>query len=248
MKSLLRGIQGLALALAWMSAALCAHADSILSTTSTVETTVAPFSGAAAITDQQYLAFSFSLGNPYGDVSIRFHDINFMFDNARFWLTDALGPTATTSNVIASSTFFGNGHFNDPSEFNPLSGLTLGAGTYFMIFSSSFCDVLTDADCLHQVGFLGLGEKVLIDAVAGITYNGGFSATDSLSCHQFGTCQIDFDFPPASLWQGPGDPHMDGPRFEIRGKAIPEPESVWLVGAGLAMMGITRRLRKMLSK
>src|SRR5690349_475330 len=155
MKSLLRGIRGFALALAWISAALCAHADSILSTTSTVRTTVVTFSGAAAIDDQQYLAFSFSLGNPYGDVSIRFHDINFTFDNARFWLTDALGPTATSSNVIASNTFFGNGHFNDPSEFNPLTGLTLGAGTYFMIFSSPFCDVGADPHCRSQFGLLG---------------------------------------------------------------------------------------------
>src|SRR5262250_1958913 len=68
MNGLVRGIQGLALALAWMSASMCAHADTILSTSSTIETTVIPFSGAAAITDQQYLAFSFSLGNPYRHV------------------------------------------------------------------------------------------------------------------------------------------------------------------------------------
>jgi hypothetical protein len=242
MNRVVRGIQ--ALALAWLSAGLCAHADTILSTVSTVRTTVAPFSGAASITDQQYLAFSFSLANPYGDVSIRFHDLNFTFANARFWLTNALGPTATSSNVIASSTFFGNGHFNHPSEFNPLSGLTLGAGTYFMIFSSPFCDVGTDAHCRTQVGLLGLGETVLIDAVAGVTYNGGFVTSDALNCHQSGTCQIDFDFAPASLWQGPGDPHIDGPRFEVAGKAIPEPESIALLGAGLAIMALTARLKK----
>jgi hypothetical protein len=209
-----------------------------------VETTVAPFSGAASATDQQYLAFSFSLGNPYDDVSIRFHDLNFTFDKATFWLTNALGPSATPSNVIATTDFFGNGHFNDPSEFTALSGLTLGAGTYFMIFSSPLCDVGTDPHCRTQLGLLGMGDTAVINAVPGATYNGGFVATDSLSCHQSGTCEIDFNFPPASLWQGPSDPHTGGPRFEIAGKAIPEPESMWLMGAGLAIMGITRRLRK----
>jgi len=244
MNGLVRGIQGLALALACISATLCAHADTILSTSSTIETTVVPFSGAAAITDQQYLAFSFSLANPYSDVSISFHDLHYTFDNGMFWLTNALGPSATNANVIATDTFSGTGDFHDPNEFTPLTGLSLAAGTYFMIFSSPFCDVTTDSHCRTQFGLLGEGQSPLINAILGVTYNGGFTATDALSCHQFGTCQIDFDFAPASLWQGP---QAGAPRFEIAGTAIQEPESIWLLGAGLAIIGVARTLRKKLS-
>jgi hypothetical protein len=244
MNRLVRTIQGVALALASVSASVCAHADTILSTASTVQDELTVFSGAQAVTDQEYLAYSFSLGAPYSDVSIRFHDFHYTFDNGIFWLTNALGPSATNANVIATDTFSGTGDFHDPNEFTPLTGLTLEAGTYFMIFSSPFCDILIDTHCRSQAGFLGLGHTVLIDAIAGVTYNGGFSATDAVSCHQLGTCQIDFDFAPASLWQGPGDPHIDGPRFEIAGTAIAEPASIWLLGAGLVIMGVTRRLRK----
>jgi hypothetical protein len=244
MNRLVRTIQGVALALVWISASVCAHADTILSTASTVESTVVPFSGAQSVTDQQYLAYSFSLGNAYDDVSIRFHDLNYTFDNGIFWLTDALGPATTISNVIATSTFSGTGHFNDPNVFTALSGLTLGAGTYFMIFSSPLCDVGTDSHCLSQIGLLGLGETTVIDAAPGVTYNGGYVATDAIACHDTGTCEINFAFAPASLWNGPSDPNINAPRFEIAGTAIAEPESMWLLGAGLAIMGVTRRLRK----
>ena len=109
---------------------------------------------------------------------------------------------------------------------------------------SPFCDVATDSHCRTQFGLLGESQSPLINAILGVTYNGGLTATDALSCHQFGTCQIDFDFASASLWQGPQE---GAPRFEIAGTAIPEPESIWLLGAGLAIIGVTRRLRKKLS-
>jgi hypothetical protein len=152
-----------------------------------------------------------------------------------FWLTNAVGPSATSDNVITSGNFIAPviqdiNNLNTSPMTSLFSGLSLNPGKYYLILQSLY-------SCAW-IGGLSDPSNPLSDAL--VTTAPGFSE---------GT--IGFvpwesfmgQFSPSADWQAdstPGD-HLI---YSIEGTAVPLPPTVLLLGSSLLGLVGLRKLRK----
>lgn len=134
------------------------------------------------------------------------------------YLTTAIGPSETVADQIATSTVsVGPG----PEQDTFFSGLSLGAGTYYLVLTPG------DGQNYYWFGTNGAGGTTVTTAPS-VTYDG-----DDISGGFFGT--INGANPPASTWTYFGD---NGMNFQVTGAPasaiVPEPNSLSLLLVGLA--------------
>jgi hypothetical protein len=179
---------------------------------------------------------SFSLSHPLADVSIS-ADINAFEQTFPFtvWLTNSIGPTTGSANVIASANF--NGSFSHQIQ-SPLlfSDLNLAAGTYYLV-----------ADTLP----FGVGGRWfagdLTTATDGVTLGPDLQALGIGCAQNLSQCpNFDLALPPASTWSFGGvssASNLLGLDLTITA-SVPEPEPVVLTAIGFILFFVLRRYRK----
>lgn len=186
-----------------------AHADSILIGITGTPTGPGGLPIVSAPGGTIWLGFSFTLSQGYTNVAIT-PSFKLIGEQATIttWLTNGLGPSATAANVIGSGTQTLTQ--SGPDMF--LSGLSLGPGSYDVLFSQSNGGV-----------FWSLLSPDTVQLAPGV------SLGDQLVCVR--GC-VDRNFPPGSSWvdtgAAPSSPVM------ITGMPVPEPSTLALLLAGLA--------------
>jgi hypothetical protein len=202
--------------------------------------------------ETQYVGLSFVLGGSFRDVSISIPDLAFAYWAATGWLTNAVGPAATSGNVIATTTVDPFPAATGQATTIFLSDLSLSPGTYFFFLSSPYCSLPAD---LNSYG-CGWGswespKDPTIVAASGVALFGSeIVGGAGVPCQDPNTpfC-ANADFPPASPWNFyafGSDSSFGFPVIDITGTPVPEPSSLMVFGTGLlTLCGL--RLRKTLS-
>lgn len=136
------------------------------------------------------------------------------------WLTDKIGNGSTNNNVIKTSTA-------SPSAgvYTPFSGLTLSAGTYFLVFAA--------VQQPNNVGWDWTGTPTITQA-SGVTFVGAFANPGNTN-DSWNTAAYKYkDFTA---------PATNQPFFgQLDGTAAPEPGSLFLAAAGMVGLLFRRRL------
>jgi hypothetical protein len=211
----------LILGLASAIAAVPASADNIIS-----ETSGGTAGSSPSIYSGQIGAASWTTTSAYSNVSIDATVGCYRCSGSMTaYLTTTIGPSETVADQIATSTVsVGAG----PEQDTFFSGLSLGAGTYYLVLTNG------DGDLYYWLSPNGAGGTSITTGT-GVTYNG-----DYLSTSPFNT--INGANPPASTWTYYGD---NGLNFQVTGdpaSVVPEPSSSLLLASGLAgFAGIVRR-------
>ena len=196
--------------------------------------------------ESQFVGISFGLDHTFNDVAITIPNMGFSHDwGGTAWLTDAIGPDATLSNVIASE-YFGpvppSGSSAVFEDYTFLSDLNLSVGTYFFFLSSPVC---IGSGCGEAYGLWPSagGAPSAVHTAPGTSFLGseivgGFM----LPCSNPANCPAaDSAFPPASPWSFEGGERGLGPAITITAaRDVPEPETVVLVFTELLLVGLAR--------
>lgn len=228
--------------------AIPASADSItiLSVTGGPSSGIPVGGSQSSPAESQYLGISFVLGSSFDDVAITVPGLVFINWAGTAWLTNAIGPAATPSNVIATATVDPFPGTQGVSTTTFLSGLNLSPGTYFFFLSSPFCDG-SDFSSGCGFGFWQSPSNPTIQTAAGAglfgeEIVGGFQ----FPCQNPANCPAaNFVFPPASPWTFNTFSNSTPLAIEITGSPVPEPSSLMLLSTGLlAMWGIGLRKRR----
>ncbi len=136
------------------------------------------------------------------------------------WLTDKIGNGTNKNDVIATSTA-------SPAAgvYTPFSGLTLAPGTYFLVFAA--------VQQPNSVGWDWTGTPTIAHA-AGVTFVGAFGNPGNTN---------DSWNTPAYQYRDFTAPATNQPFFgELDGTLLtPEPGSLLLAGAGMALLLIRRK-------
>jgi hypothetical protein len=152
------------------------------------------------------------------------------------YLTTAIGPSETVADQIATYTDTVSTGVGVPPELDTLfSGLTLGAGTYYLVLANGTADTeVPNPDPSGNVDFwygnIGPGEA--ISTATGVAYNG-----DKVTDWPFGCCNS--SNPPANTFSNFGDLGLN---FQVTGDPgsgsppppVPEPSSISLLLIGMA--------------
>jgi len=176
------------------------------------------------------LAVSFSLTSSFDDVSISANlanAYNFGSTGTAF-LTTQIGAGTTTANQIASATFSpaysGSNAFTSVTPTTLFSNLTLTAGTYYLVLSSN-----SSIDTLSWEG----GSSVTTTTAPGVS----IGATDLTDNFHTTSSYIPADsFSPYQNVIFDGEP--TNYLYTVTGVAAPEPNSVMLMLASLAGLGL----------
>jgi hypothetical protein len=168
-----------------------------------------------AIYSEQIGAASWTTTSAYSNVSIAATVGAYVGSGTMTaYLTTAIGPTETAADQVATSTIpVGGG----PEQDTFFSGLSLGAGTYYLVLTSS----ATPLD--YWFGSNGAGGTT-ITTDTGVTYGGDY----------FVVLFLNGANPPASNFTYVGD---NGVNFQVTGDSastVPEPGSISLVLIGMA--------------
>ena len=137
------------------------------------------------------------------------------------WLTNKIGNGSNKNSVIATSTASpgsGSGTFT----YTPFSGLTLTAGTYFLVFAA--------VNQPNEVGWEWTGTPTITHA-AGVTFVGAFGNPGNTN-DSWNTPAYQYrDFTTPSPTNSPFFGELDGTPA-----GAPEPGSLTLAGAGMALL------------
>lgn len=205
--------------------ALCAG---LLSTTAIADDLIVPMGATnnrSNITASQYNAVSFTFNADFTDVAIEASltsSDGSAGGGGTAYLTNQLGAGTTAANIIAQTdfTFATVGTFTDISFVSLFSGLSLDAGTYFVMFGAPFNPSTAG-------GGITLGTAVTYTTDPDVTVGDMLFASSA---------NIDAGFAPASTFSTSG---LGNRVFRVTG--VPAPGSLALLGvAGLAT---TRRRR-----
>ena len=233
-----RGILWLACALVLVLGASTASADSvpapILTVSGTRQASLQATVSSGAADDAAAYGISFVLGRSFSDLTISVPQFITAGEfRGTAWLTDAIGPAATSANVVASSPFDVCAATScgtpPPAEIRFLSGLSLSPGTYYFILSTPFCSH-PGSGCSAELARLLTYSDPMISAASDVAAAGEIAS----ACPASGCANgpLNEDFPPASTWS-----HMPDNVSSFKIEAtVPEPGSLPMVISGLAMV------------
>jgi len=177
----------------------------------------------------QILAVSWTTSSAFSNVSIAVEVGNYDAGGSSIfaYLTTAIGPGETSANQIAAYNFSAGA---GPETDTLFSGLSLGAGTYYLVLSGNF----------SQWWGTGGASSATTDTGAGVTFG-----SDS-----FTNTALALSNPPASSFHS----FDGGLLFQVTGDSggasggasTPEPGSICLVATGVMLCGFLLWKRKRL--
>ena len=165
-------------------------------------------------------AVGFSLDKAYTNITIEAAiGGTAAFPAGQAYLTTAIGPAATQSNELHSTAVnYPVANIGSLPLMTIFSGLSLGAGDYFLVFE-------TPQTTASNIAGWGLGNAV--STANGITFLGSFGRVPSAA------------YAPSSSFGQVTDTHH---RFRVTGDAaVPEPATLALTGFALLTIGFIRR-------
>ena len=159
--------------------------------------------------DGQWIAQAWGFDEALKDVSIS-ADVTLDGVVGTAWLTNAIGGSATATNILKSESF------NSPGSGTVtfFSDLDLQPGPYFFLITVD-----------SGIGGWTIAFPRTVSTDFGVNYGGFFFANSS-------NAPLDFNLPPASSWMFGGD----NLQFRITGSAVPEPSILILLGIGLSVV------------
>ena len=165
----------------------------------------------------QALVASWSSANTYSGVSIAFQSNFGPFAGTAYLMTQ-IGPGTTSSQQVAIASYSATSA--SPSLTSLFSGLTLGPGTYYLVLTSS------SSSSGGWATPYGAGPAV-VSLAAGVTRGAQLIVNDS-------TGVPDLSYFPASSFSALNAVY--DLELEVTASLVPEPSTLSLLGAGLALV------------
>jgi hypothetical protein len=135
---------------------------------------------------------------------------NFSGTTGTAYVTNQIGPSATVANEIASAPFaFPVG---GAADINLFSGLTLTAGTYYLVLSTT------------GNGFWEFTNNQTVTTAPGVSFNSDYLSTSNNA------------YPPASNF----NPTNAGFLFSVTGTSVPEPSTVTFLLLSAGVVAVAR--------
>lgn len=218
------------LAVFLMIAAACAstvggvHAATLISVTDSTASSGVFLGGAGA--DHQVVMAPWTITEAASNVSIQAEFFSLGSNTIEVWLTNQIGPGTNVSNEFARGSYL-----NPTGTLILFSGLTLQAGTYYLVADGDGSD--------NALWVQSTNATVFTDprASAGVPRFAAQSVDGSTSVAAYRPASVTVPFGDAStrlLFQVTGD-------FTNSGGLVPEPSVFWLFAIGLACF--VRRFR-----
>jgi hypothetical protein len=205
-------VVGISLGLA--SLALPATATTILSVSGPHGSTLSLGSG------HQALVASWSSTSAYSGVNVSFQSNFGPFAGTAYLMTQ-IGPGTTSAQQIAVASYSATS--STPALTSLFSGLTLGAGTYYLVLTSTSAG---GWDTPYTAG------PAVVSLAPGVTRGAQFIVND-------GSGVPDLSYFPASSFSALTT--FYDLEFEVTGSLVPEPSRLLLLGVGLALLPGTLR-------
>ena len=232
-----------------------AKADSvpILSSTGTVTPSNWYVTSYQTFDFPEMFGIAFVLGQQFDNVSVTFEGTKVADFSGTAWLTNGIGPGATSANVLATQDFSNYNAYPAPVGYPPIptlfGNIDLSPGTYYVLLSSQPCtpdglEPVCSGLSPYEATFLGGTDSSATVAAPNIDFLGLVWSSDGGACEDVEVCPLNTEFPPGSdfLTYSPGTFSLN-PAFEIDGTPVqptplPEPSSVFLFVPGLLALGI----------
>jgi hypothetical protein len=156
--------------------------------------------------------------------------------SGNWWITTALGPTATPADVVASGVYNApsvglNFDFNGQPRTELATGLSFAAGSYFLVLDGPPGPFVGNASWIG-----GAGPADTVELAAGFTLGSYYYAA------QFDNA-VDAFGPASSFTVTPGESRLV---FELDGRvaSVPEPATWFMLIGGFSLIGAVLRRRK----
>ena len=185
----------------------------------------------------QFVGIEFELDRPFDDVSITIANMGFIGSfSGTASLTNAVGPSAAPSSVMASQPFAVN-IFPPTEDYTFLSDLNLLPGTYYFFLTTPICS----SGCDGFAFWPGADATSTVSTAPGASFVGNAVMTlpscsgvhsDPVACAAFNSIspqELPWDFV-----AGPPQYAIDITRY------VPEPETILLFFTGLVLVALGR--------